>query len=135
MQWFCWLYSLTWVKEKYFFSNKRECTWYLFIYLFITRDPAISIKLGDKAAHRFFHIYIFPSLVTKISRVWRKNYKIQRPLQYVDWRKLIGPYFTLTYGQWQQEGHKLQGLFEPLLRVPRRLVQIYINAPHANPTP
>jgi hypothetical protein len=69
------------------------------IYLFITRYAAISLKLGDKAAHRFVHIYIFTSLVMKISRVWRKNYKIQRPLHYVDWRKLIGPYFTLTYGQ------------------------------------
>jgi len=37
--------------------------------------------------------------------------------------------------KWPQEEHMFQGSFEPLLRVPRRLLQIYINAPHANRTP
>ena len=67
-------FFLIWVKEKYL-SSKRDCNWYLFI----THDPAISIKLGDEAAPRFVHIYIFRSLVMKISLVWLKNYQIQRP--------------------------------------------------------
>jgi len=37
--------------------------------------------------------------------------------------------------KWPQEEHMFQGSFEPLLRVPRWLVQIYISAPHANRTP